>query len=175
MIKSTSCFRPYKINNKEIGRIIFYGNGQIHHTVELGWLEHCINDTETDIIELYFTPVRANKINLYRKDNYYLFSTGHYTLYIFIENPSSQTGDILHHQTDTTTCYRSYIRFAISGRLRSGELITEVNLIKSWNYLPTGFGTLLTTWAEQLELDDIKISTYDLQKLLTKYNLVPNG
>lgn len=94
--RSSTCFRPLFIDGLELDAIYFYKSGKVLCASRSGWLDLLLdNDSKYGIdstkIFLKHKPVRANKVNLDRADNFlvkgrrdYKFDKG-FILYINVE------------------------------------------------------------------------------------------
>lgn len=96
LTRGESYCRFYTLNGKQVDHIFIYSNNEILFKTRSGWLETPYNeqhfDTTKDIFSLDInTPKRANKIDLTRKDNFYIsqkncFNDTVYVLYINANN-----------------------------------------------------------------------------------------
>ena len=113
-----------------IRELIIYGGGEILYTAGRGYLEECqirngkistVYDGRPASIILTTEPKRARKVNLSRKDNYFLTYHGKYSwetgisLYIHeTEISVSSVGEFIAFQTNGETNYKNAVKLHFS-------------------------------------------------------------
>lgn len=73
-------FRPLHYNGTEISSIIFYKYGHETLKINWGWFETKFGDSLSVTI---VKPVKSNKLNLYRTDNFLIKENKKHNLYIY--------------------------------------------------------------------------------------------
>jgi hypothetical protein len=178
---------------RELSNIIIYGNGKILFETYYGWFETCNEHdrySHNDIIEFTITePVKALKENLSRKDNYYMLSKDRilgntYILFIH-ESEISVTNrhEFLVMETETARNYLTGadLFFHLSPvKIQTYQGIKELNSFFSTERYytkteKTTLGQKIDNIQETLKTKNIKITSYDIQRLLEIYDLIPKN
>jgi len=187
--------RRYSIDQTPVVGIVLYHNGKAFYRNEQGWLEHCefpdvLNMGSwlynhkpfcSDVNLLDRNPVKANKVNLDRTDDYYV---GHkskgYWLYLHCDTAvplgEFQFNDGGEHQRHYATYFTVPIACtteAIDGKGKEERKEIIVCCGHRWEDTPKGEEFKALT--ERLKQQGISISSYDLQRLLALYTLTPKS
>lgn len=183
--RNANWYRPYHANGADFEKIVFYGEGTIYLTVDRGWLEYAAGMERhgADVIRLDLPCdkiARANKENLNRSDCYFMVGRRQYnfdksyTLYIPIK--PEDLGEFLAFETDDRRCYYRAWSIPMSGTVRDalgGE--HEVTSIRETKWARDE-KTPIGATAEKLSADfaelGVKVSDYDLVKVLQRYDVV---
>jgi len=188
LTKSMKSFRPLILNGKQLENIIFYKDNNIIYESNRGWLE----DNRTDVTALTINdPVKANKINLSRTDNFYLnnkepHKTG-YDLYIYIDNKTvklSAPKEIIGCQSKTETRYQNEYILNIDCMVQAHKLNSmneleyfdkpkaEITIHSRYiRTVKTDYGNQIDTLYSQFQNLNIDISTYDTELLFYNFNV----
>lgn len=191
--RSSSFFRPLYYHNLEVEQLIFYSKGKIVYSSRSAWLE--CEERRQDITSITITePKRALKVDLNRKDNFYIKGSRDYKFkngFIFyinidLENITFEKPFIIDYYEDENeinkkelmkinfknmVIYESYLDE--NKELMRREIKTDYAIL----YLDT-----ITIRKEQgLKADNLKIlfdeagfkdvSKYDIERALNKYNI----
>lgn len=106
IIKSGNCYRPLFYNYKQISKIFFFKNGQIILETRSGWMERDKYPTDTMQITIE-EPKKANKVDLSRKNNFYVSKDGNINLYIYDNNIIENLGEYVAYDEDYQTGYKT--------------------------------------------------------------------
>ena len=196
--KNGVCFRPYNINGFSISSIIFFSNGKEDLYINSGWVEHDTNDLQSIFIN---EVVRANKVNLNRKDNFILKTNNErktytnekeYILYINTEAENiniSEEKEIFYHENETEKTYKIYreikvLKYTIrkyEPKTEKWEVVESEEVIKQTTQHKDKlkpYGHKINKIVEYLKENDIKtynndeFNKYTIQHLLKVYDKI---
>lgn len=185
-IRKGDFVKSMQIGDKPVNDIVIYGNREKLFQIQNGYFElRNINGITENVTSFKITePVRANKVNLSRKDNFYVLDNEYYAkwkerryiLYIHeSEIKVNKVTEIVSCKTDTkiyyidiadlsflhgcTTRNNSYTNIIVNRRF-----ITRVEL--------TEFGKKVGEVEKSLKEKNININTFDLEKIVKYYDLI---
>lgn len=180
MVKGMGGFNYYGIDRCQVKRIVFYRDGGELFCVERGWLEtqrpdHWDFNNYFRVQALRIDPVRANRVNLDRKDHFYTGRKGEgYTL--FIHSPDAENiGEHVNYQDDTEVCYGEFWRIPLPCTLDTWEgpkEASEVVLRSKSRTERTKFGSKADEIHAQLQADRIDLPRYQVARMLELYHVV---
>lgn len=130
--KEVSCLRCHYIDGKEITKIVFYENGKEIITNQQGWLE-LGNLTDSESIMIYEVK-KAIKLNLNRKDNFYIKDKKHYKdgYILYINLNQFEYFNVTKKEWLKTKEYTNYRNF-VSFKLKEGCYITYKEYVRDEN------------------------------------------
>ena len=188
MISSGGGLRFYTIDGHDVDDIIFYGNGEIYATAGHGWLDHHVFSDDksrsysADVVSIDIDrPVVAKKENLNRTDNYVLSTRkrchrtsekSHYILYIYLIEKPVDLGEFLNYETPTHKSFDSFISFPMVGIDYSKNELTEIIMVTGCRHENTDLGNRIDCLVKEFKELDIRIHSYDIEKILKHYDLV---
>lgn len=182
----------YMEDGKEISNIIIYGDGKELYKANQPYITIVgDNNLECDSKEIILEGdiKKANKINLNRKDNYYVldkenkyFSDKSYILYIHkeeikINNITEKVALKLKHQINYKKIFNITLKGNIKYKTYDKDLHDYVSLVKNNVNITqrfyskcelTEYGKKLKEIEEFFKNNKINITRYDLEKLIDK-------
>lgn len=191
--REVSGWRPLILKGKSIRNIIFYRDGIIKYETKRGWLEHDNQDVLSITID---TPVRANKLNLNRKDNFYMTKNDYgetvFNLYIYINNIDiaiSDSDEFVKIETEKEINYKLAYNLSIPCTVQAHRLNENKNLEYYESEQITGINiespyytrTVIKQLGQKIKnirkkIDSVltrhSITDYDIEKLLQIFDFV---
>ena len=192
--RESSFFRPYYLpSGEQLEQIIVYSKGVIKYKCSCGWLE-C--EERGDIIKFILNqrPVKANKENLNRTDNFYLCGKRDYKHdkgFILYLNADTENIKIEvdpdfkeRFKTETSISYRktgtlktanpmTYTKAKWKGeeRTTTEETTQEIRVFIDSKSERTPLGKRADQLGAELKELNIDIRAYEVEKLLEHYDL----
>ena len=184
--RGCNMWRPMVVNGKEINNIIIYKNGKELFKLNKGYFEMKINNIlSEDIIAFKISePVKAIKLNLNKKDNFYMLDKEEferwkekkYILYINEEEIKiNKTYETLFYKNEFS---QNFIKTAdltfIYGCSTKEKEYKNIacNSLGITRTEITEKGKIFNELLKDLEDKKIKINSYELKELLKYYELV---
>lgn len=167
-----SCYNPFFIDGREIKRIIFYNDSGIVLKTRSGWFGY--NNNFRGGLDIPET-ISKRKVDLSIKKCFYVPVAPEYyernkkcaELYLYIDGESIKLID----KTESQECFNKVdiwhyenFTFEICGHVIVENLVVKIERNE--------FGQKVDAIQKELEEAGIKIDSFDLKRLLEKYNLI---
>lgn len=165
-------FNPFIFGgDKAVDDIIFFNDKKEKISVGRGWFGS--NNMLDDLIIPDIK--RKNKENLDKKESFFMTShTGwrdekRVILFLYEDGKDIKLINVSRRQDEMNMSIYHYIKYEykIFDKTVSFELVERI--------VPTDFGIKVLNMAEELKKEGIKISEYDLKRIMEKYDLVKKG
>lgn len=182
IVRRFSYHRPLVIDNKyELSKIVFYNPETATELAfsNQGWLEFGTKD----LVKLNFPDVKrkikldlTSKIPFFlkNKDSQYILDRNKYILYI----PTTlvtfrDLGEQVKYETKTEIRYANFYEVDIEGAFNEDDDFSMIT-VQLYEYTRTetkDFGKEVDNLTEKLKNAGITLSSYDVEKLLTNFNV----
>lgn len=179
-------WRPMVVNGKEINNIVIYKNGKELFKLNQGFFKMKINNIlSEDIISFKISePTKAIKVNLNRKDNFYILDKENFERWkerkyiLYINEEEVKVNKIYESLLYKNDFEKNFIKtadltfiYGCSTKEKEYKEIT-VNSLGITRKEITEKGEKFNELLKDLEDKKIKINSYELKELLKYYDLV---
>ena len=184
--RGCNMWRPMVVNGKEINNIIIYKNGKELFKLNKGYFEMKINNIlSDDIISFKISePSKAIKLNLNRKDNFYLLDKENFERWkereyiLYINEEEIKINKIYESLLYKNEFEKKFIKtadltFVYGCKTKEKEYKNiTANALGITRTEITEKGKKFNEILKDLENKKIKINSYELEQLLKYYDLV---
>lgn len=157
------CFRPLYFKDREIKQIILF-NEKEKYIIPRGWIE---DESTGDVKEMEFKELTVKRKVDFSIKKSYLANFENYegckVLTLFIYVPSFQKKDIENQKFTQDIYVYNVLTFTFNGKDITVKLFDQIK--------KTDLGQKIEELKKELELINIKIDSYTLEKLLENYNV----
>lgn len=157
------CFRPLYFKDREIKQIILF-NEKEKYIIPHGWIE---DESTGDVKEMEFKELTVKRKVDFSLKKSYLANFENYegdkVLTLFIYIPSFQKKDIENQKFTQDIYVYNVLNFPFNGKDITVKLFDQIK--------KTDLGQKIEELKKELELINIKIDSYTLEKLLENYNV----